>query len=183
VNQRQRWQFCGVLGLVALLPLCWSGSLPELMWQRDALANGQYWRLLTAHLVHVNLRHLLLNLLGLLLIVELLSEELALAEAWILLLCSALGVSLLLWLCQPQLLWYAGLSGVLHGLWVGFAGAGFLRKKNLFYTGALLLLAAKLACAPAANAGMPVVPVAHLYGALSGLLWLALRFCSGFRLK
>ena len=124
--------------------------------------------------MHLNLRHLLLNLLGLILICELLWDDLVLLEVLALLLVSGLGVSLLLWLNQPQLIWYAGLSGVLHGLWAGCAGAGLWRKKNLFFVGALLLLGAKLACAPSTASAIPVVPVAHLYGALSGLLWLAL---------
>lgn len=171
----QRWIICGVLSLAVILPLCWPTALTSLMWQRDALSNGQYWRIITAHLVHLNLRHLLLNLLGLVLICELLADDLLLSELLRLLLISALGVSLLLWLNQPQLIWYAGLSGVLHGLWTGCAGAGFLRKKNLFYAGALLLLAVKLACPPDSLGALPVVPVAHLYGALSGLLWLCLR--------
>lgn len=171
----RRWFFCGALILAVCLPLCWPTALASLMWQRDGLANAQYWRLITAHLVHLNLRHLLLNLLGLILICELLWDDLPLPDAVALLLVSALGVSLLLWLNQPQLMWYAGLSGVLHGLWAGCAGTGFLRKKSLFYASALLLLAAKLACPPDSLAAMPVVPVAHLYGALSGLLWLCLR--------
>lgn len=173
------WIFCGALSLAALLPLCWPSALSGLQWQRAALADGQYWRLLTAHLVHLEMRHLLLNLLGLLLICELLWDDMAIAEAWILLLVSALGVSLLLWLNQPQLNWYAGLSGVLHGLWAGCAGAALLRKKSFFYASALLLLGAKLAYQAdnqiGSLTGMPVVPVAHLYGALSGGLWLTLH--------
>ncbi len=179
----QRWLFCGALSLAVLLPFCWPLALPSLQWQREALANGQYWRMLTAHLVHLDAHHLLLNLFGLLLICELLWDDLAIGYALTLLLASALGVSLLLWIYQPQLRWYAGLSGVLHGMWAGCAGAALLRKKNLFYLGALLFLAAKLVYESglqtgnvAGNiSGMPVVPVAHLYGALSGLVWLALR--------
>ena len=145
------------------------------MWQRGALENGQYWRLISAHLVHLNLRHLMLNLLGLIVICELIWDDLALADALALLLFSALGVSLLLWSNQPQLIWYAGLSGVLHGLWAGCAGAGFLRQKSLFYASALLLLAVKLAFPSQMVTALPVASVAHLYGALSGLLWLGLK--------
>ena len=175
VSQKQRWIFCGGLSLLALLPNYWPSVLTNLMWQREALENSQYWRLLTAHVVHLDLRHLLLNLLGLILICELLWDELALADALALLLFSALGVSLLLWLNQPQLIWYAGLSGVLHGLWAGCAGAGFLRQNNLFYACALLLLAVKLVFPSQMATALPVVSVAHLYGALSGLLWLGLK--------
>lgn len=145
------------------------------MWQRGALENGQYWRLISAHLVHLNLRHLMLNLLGLIVICELIWDDLALADALALLLFSALGVSLLLWSNQPQLIWYAGLSGVLHGLWAGCPGAGFLRQKSLFYASALLLLAVKLAFPSQMVTALPVASVAHLYGALSGLLWLGLK--------
>jgi len=175
----QRWLFCGVLSLAALLLFWLPSALAGLQWQREALAYGQHWRLLTAHLVHLDALHLLLNLFGLLLICELLWDDMAMNHALTLLLASALGVSLLLWINQPQLRWYAGMSGVLHGLWAGCAGAALLRKKNMFYLGALLLLAAKLAYQSDNQTGsmssMPVVPVAHLYGALSGLVWLALR--------
>ncbi len=175
----QRWLFCGALSLAALLLFWLPSALMGLQWQREALADGQYWRLLTAHLVHLDVLHLLLNLLGLLLICELLWDDMAMEHALTLLLVSALGVSLLLWINQPQLRWYAGMSGVLHGLWAGCAGAALLRKKNIFYLAALLLLAAKLAYQSnnqiSGITGMPVVPVAHLYGTLSGLVWLALR--------
>lgn len=175
----QRWQFCGALSLAALLLFWLPSALTVLQWQREALADGQYWRLLTAHLVHLDVPHLLLNLFGLLLICELLWDDMPVDHALTLLMASALGVSLLLWIIQPQLGWYAGMSGVLHGLWAGCAGAALLRKKNIFYLGALLLLAAKLAYESGHQTGnmtgMPVVPVAHLYGALSGLVWLALR--------
>lgn len=175
----RRWLFGGAVSLATLLPFCWPSALPALQWQREALADGQYWRLLTAHLVHLDLRHLLLNLFGLFLICELLWDDMAIEHALTLLLFSAFGVSLLLWTGQPQLLWYAGLSGVLHGLWAGCAGLALLRNKTLFNAVAVLLLAAKLACqsdnSVGSLAGMPVVPVAHLYGALSGLIWLALH--------
>ena len=173
--RRHQWRCCVLLVLMAGLLMLWPAAQSALMWQRQSLAQGQWWRLITAHLVHIDARHCLLNLAGLLLITELFWDALRLAEGLALLLTCALGVSLLLLLLQPQLLWYAGLSGVLHGLWAGCAGAALLRTKNAFYAIALLVLAIKLTLLPSPASAIPVVPAAHWYGALSGLFWLALR--------
>jgi len=73
MNDRRRTNF---FALLITLVLCTSiasiypNSLQLLMWDRAAIDAGQWWRLLTAHLVHLDVRHLLLNIFGLLLIVE-----------------------------------------------------------------------------------------------------------------
>lgn len=178
MKAQHRWHCCALLAVLALLPACWAHALPALQWQRDALVHGQYWRFLTAHLVHINLRHLLVNLLGLSLIYALLWDRLTRLEGFTLLLTSALGVSLMLFIREPALLWYAGLSGVLHGLWAACAGAAFLRRPQRLYAGALLVLLAKLlleACLPPQTGTIPVVTAAHLYGALTAMGWLTLR--------
>lgn len=187
MNAHHRWHCCAVLAALTLLSAWWPHALPALQWQREALVDGQVWRLLTAHLVHMNTRHLLANLLGLVLIYVLLWDRLTRLEGLALLLTSALGVSLMLLIREPALLWYAGLSGVLHGLWAGCAGAALLRRCDGFYVGALLFLVAKLlleAYGPQQSGPMPVVSAAHGYGALAGLGWLTLRHaCWRFRLK
>ena len=194
MNPHLRWHCCAVLAILALLPMWWPHASSALQWQRQALVDGQYWRLITAHLVHINLRHLLVNLLGLALINVLLWDRLTRLEGLSLILISALGVSMLLFIRAPALLWYAGLSGVLHGLWAACAGAAFLRRHESFYAGALLVLMAKLALEEYSLqpvSSIPIVSVAHLYGTLSGLGWLALRHglralrpaCQRFRLK
>lgn len=153
------------------------GALGALAWQRAALDSGQWLRLLTAHAAHLSLHHLLFNLIGLLLIAELLLERWRSADIAALCLISALGTSLLLWHGAPGLQWYAGLSGLLHGLWGGAALTGCLLAQGWLYVGALLTLAVKLVWLNPAvvTAGdgqaMPVVAVAHLYGAASGLIW------------
>ena len=88
---------------------------------------------------------------------------------------SALLISAALYVASPDVAWYVGLSGVLHGLWA--AGACRLyRTARLESVAALAVLAGKLAleyrygplsAAPAD--GLPVVTVAHRYGALAGL--------------
>lgn len=172
-----RWPACAALALLSAAATALPGALAALEWQRAALASGEWTRLLTAHLAHLGLHHLLFNLLGLLLIAELLLERWRAADLLSLGLASALGTSLLLWYFEPDLQWYAGLSGLLHGLWGGAALTGWLRTRAPLPACALGALAVKLAwlnpAVPVAVAGpvMPVIAVAHLYGAASGLAW------------
>lgn len=149
-------------------PLSW------LMWDRVAIADGQWWRLLTAHIVHLSTWHWMLNMLGLVWIFKLFCVELTAKEQLSLLLVSALGVSEMLLILQPQLLWYAGISGVLHGLWSGGAMLTWMRTGKPVYLFALLLLAVRLIVFNQGMTDTPVIVAAHLYGAISGLLWLGL---------
>src|ERR1700719_1757494 len=57
-----------LLGVTALLLLpTLSGDSGRLLlrYDRPGLTGGEFWRLLTAHLVHLDVRHALLNTLGL----------------------------------------------------------------------------------------------------------------------
>lgn len=170
-----RWQFAAAMALISLLMLVWPTATKLLMWERTALADGQIWRWITAHLVHLSTMHCLSNLLGLLLICEFIWDELGLAEACALCLGSAVGTSLLLGWLSPEIQWYAGLSGVLHGLWSGCALAWFFRTGDLRAAAALVLLALKLVLPAYADTTMPVVTAAHGYGAVSGVIWAVLR--------
>jgi len=160
--------------VVALSLLAGFSSTNALVWRRAALNEGDYWRLLSAHLVHLSPRHLLMNLLALWLVSELTCKTLSSAQWISLAMMSALGISLSLWLLQPQLQWYAGLSGVLHGLWSGGAAYRYLIERKKFFLLALLALFVRLMIGAQASNEFPVIAVAHWYGACSGLLWLAL---------
>ncbi len=147
-----------------------------LAYQRDLLLT-EPWRLFSAHIAHLNLVHLLLNLVGLVLVWLLVGEQLR-ALAWILcLLWVMLTVSLGLYLQAPHLLWYLGLSGVLHGLLATGAVVG-LRRQPLVCSLLLLVLALKLAGEQWQGAdplssrllGTAVLVDAHLYGALAGVV-------------
>ena len=165
----------GLIVIVVTLSLL-AGFSPanSLVWQRDALREGEYWRMFSAHLVHLSPRHLVINALGLWLVNGLICETLGSAQWISLFVVSALGISLSLWLLHPQLQWYAGLSGVLHGLWSGGAAYRWIiERKNVFLL-ALLALFARLMIGAQVSNEFPVIAEAHWYGALSGLLWLAL---------
>lgn len=177
------WHLPVLLALASgLLALGGADLAGELRYQRVDILHGQVWRLLSAHLLHLNGAHLLLNLCGLGLVWALFTRELSGAAGWLVLLCSALGVGLGLLVFDPRLEWYVGLSGVLHGLFV--AGALCLwRERRTEAALMLVVLAGKLLWeqllgplpGTSAVAGGPVVVDAHLFGALGGGLGALLR--------
>lgn len=180
---RTRWHWWIPLTLTllcALLQLLPARAL--LQYQRDAVLHGQYWRLLSGNLVHLGWGHLLHDLVGLWLI-WLLFAPLLRARAWLaLLLTDALAVGLGLLLFSPQVAWYVGISAVLYGLFA----AGCLAQWRSRPLWAGLLLAGEAALLawsnlvgplPAESWGMdgPVLPIAHVYGATGGLLFMLAR--------
>jgi len=145
-----------------------------LRYDRVAVAAGQWWRLFTAHLVHLNTRHLLFNLAGLLLLWLLFAREFR-ATRWLAIAaCTMAVIDAGLWFGEPQVLWYVGASGVLHGLWSAGGWAQW-RRRSLASTLPLILLLLKLLVEQWRGASMvvgalPVVLAAHVYGACGGLL-------------
>jgi rhomboid family GlyGly-CTERM serine protease len=190
----EKWRFCLIVVLAVLATACWPDGLAHLRYDRSAMADGEVWRIVTAHLVHLNTAHLLLNLLGLLLLCELQWGELQLRHGFGLFAFSAAAISAALWWLHPALLWYAGLSGVLHGLWSGCVLYGLWSHKRsasrLLYWGGALLLALKLAMESLFGAsestahliGGGVVTASHLYGALAGAVYVLALRCAKIRL-
>ncbi|HKR35644.1 MAG TPA: rhombosortase [Steroidobacteraceae bacterium] len=164
--------------LAAVLVLLWftgESGRELLRYERAAVLQGQYWRLLTGHLVHGSGQHVLLNAVGLGLIAALFPREYSL-RGWLLILASSVvTIDLGFVLLEPQLQWYVGLSGVLHGALA--AGAlGWWRHESRGLALALSgVLIGKLAWeqwhgALPLSGDMPVVVDAHLYGAIGGAL-------------
>jgi rhomboid family GlyGly-CTERM serine protease len=172
---RRLGALAGVAAALVLVHALGAGAVARLRYERAAIAAGEWWRLLSCHLVHHDLWHLALNLGGFALLWSLYGGA-ARGRDWLVVaLAAALGVGLGLWFGEPQLGWYLGLSGVLHGIWAaaGIAALGRWRLEALI---TLLLLAAKLAfeeahgpLSMALGATLPVVTAAHRYGALAGL--------------
>lgn len=170
-----------LIGLAAFAALLIATSLagdalvPRLRYERAAIAQGEVWRLLSGQLVHYDARHLLLNLAGLMLLWLLYARD-ARPREWALVgLAAALAVGVLLYLLEPGVTWYVGLSGVLHGGWA--ASTVFARRRwRLEANVSAVLLAGKLlverfaSLGAALDPGLPVITAAHLYGALGGLV-------------
>lgn len=148
-----------------------------LQYDREAVLAGEIWRLLTAHLVHLGASHTALNLFALILVFGLLGREFTLGQwAWV----SGFAVATIaigfVWL-RPELQWYVGLSGVLHG-WLA---AGATQRLSRGHKDGLILLAAVLLKGfyeqlvgplPGSElaSGGPVVVDAHWFGIVGGLI-------------
>ena len=158
--------------LLVLPTLAGDGGQTLLRYQRSALAAGQWWRLLSAHLVHLDFRHALLNTAGLALVWALFARDYS-PKAWLAIVLGAIAaIDAGLWLGDSTVQWYVGSSGVLHGV---MAAGALARLRSGERDGWVLagLLAAKLLYEQAVGAlpfsgNDPVVVDAHLYGVAGG---------------
>ena len=145
-------------------------------YQQTLVENGQLWRYLSAHWVHVGWMHLLLNAAGLAICVSLTQPRWS-PRRW--LICSVvigLGISLMLALNNPEVRDYAGLSGVLFGLYLLTALSLYPRDRLI----AVLIIAALLVKVGSEQftslefnsselIGARVIHDAHLYGLLMAI--------------
>lgn len=172
---RNAWPVAVLLAVCALLA-AGGDEVRELgRYERAALEAGQYWRLVSGQLVHLGLGHLWPNLAALAIIGILFDDVFRAGDWWRTAAASAAAIDLGLYVLEPAVLWYVGLSGVLHGIVAAGALELLVRRQAI---GAVLGvgLVAKLLFEQIAgpvpftaeSVGGPVVVAAHLYGALGG---------------
>jgi rhomboid family GlyGly-CTERM serine protease len=171
----------GPVLVIVILVLMYSISatdLPAWRYDREAILSGQLWRLVTGHLVHGDLHHLAWNVLGVLIVGVLFAGDYTPSQWVVILAASTAAIDLGFLTFQPQLEWYVGFSGVLHGAmaaglfrWLRrgegvlgwLVGAVFVAKLCWeHFVGPLPLTASGLS--------LPVVHEAHSYGAIGGAL-------------
>lgn len=173
--------------LLIVLHLPGEAWLARLVYDRDHIIAGEFWRLFTGHFVHWNLNHLALNVAALAIWIPLCARTWS-WQAWagvLLLLCG--GISAGLWLLWPDTWRYAGFSGVAHGLFV-LGLAPQLRRGDWLAGACLLYLVFKVSFeqwqgAPLSGSdaiGVRVATEAHLLGTMAAgvmimTLGLALR--------
>ena len=158
-----------------LLGLTGDSGRELLRYERLAVLHGEYWRLITSHFVHGSPQHLLLNAVGLGLVAALFPREYSL-RGWLLILASSLVIiDVGFVLLEPQLEWYVGLSGVLHGALAAGAIGWWKHESKPLALALTAILVGKLVWeqwqgALPLSGDMPVVVDAHLYGAIGGAL-------------
>jgi rhomboid family GlyGly-CTERM serine protease len=158
-----------------LLPVLGGEALRDaLEYDRAAIAQGQWWRLVSAHFVHLDAEHAALNTLGLVLMWALFARDYSPLRWAAIYLTAALAISAGLWWLDPQIGWYVGASGALHGVMTAGTLA-HLRRRDLDGWILAVFIVAKL-CYEQYAGSMPfagtanTVVDAHLYGAVGGLV-------------
>lgn len=175
------------LALAAIALLLQALDLGALLEYRRGLLVDQPWRLVTGHLVHINWTHAAINAIALVVVARLFAPELpALRQVAVLVVAAFVVGSGLAWF-HPSVLWYRGLSGILHALFFAGATAWLIdslrvhpRRSREWILPALLVAGGWIKVAieqPAAGTlpyadwlGAAVVPQAHLLGAACGSL-------------
>jgi rhomboid family GlyGly-CTERM serine protease len=164
-----------LISTVVLLAIAGDDARQSLRYERSAVMAGQWWRLLTGHFVHYGIHHLSLNLVGMGLIAALFGRDYG-APQWLwILFCSVLAIDIGFVFYEPQMDWYVGFSGVLHGAIAAGIVAWWRYENRLFTLSIAALFIVKLCWeqyrgALPLSGDMPVAVDAHLYGAIGGTL-------------
>lgn len=163
-----------VLGLVATCLVASLAPAPFLL-DRQAVEGGELWRLVTGHLVHASRAHFLFDVgVGAVLLLLLRWRR----TLWLL----PPFVGILVLALRPDLDFYTGLSGVLHG-WTVLATVDLARSGDRLERGlaSIVLVGVILKAVVESSLGVsvltsgvdmgtPTVFLAHVAGVLGGLL-------------
>ena len=173
-----RWAIpLGLILLGLVIQLLGDAGREWLRFDRVWLQHGESWRLISGHLAHLGWQHFALNSCGLVLVWYLVGDAFS-QRTWLIVIALILAaIDGAFWVLDPELYWYVGLSGLLHGLLV----AGLVSRLPAVAGETLVLLllvTAKIAweqfAGPVpgseATSGGPVIVNAHLYGAVGGII-------------
>ncbi|MBL4712734.1 MAG: rhombosortase [Gammaproteobacteria bacterium] len=158
---------------------------------RQLVEQGAFWRLFSAHIVHLNWSHWLLNMAGLLIVACFFSAHANVKQWLLVVLVSACVVSVGIWWWLSDIYYYVGLSGVLHGLFL----YGALREIRFYPVSGYVLVVVLITklmweffygALPGSEdmAGGRVLTQAHLLGAIGGVsVWLVEKVYKIFSVK
>lgn len=117
-----------------------SDSRPLLEYQRSLAVEGEWWRLISCHFVHLSSAHFFGNAAGLLLVWLITRSQPSAAPGIISITFCCVFVGLGLHLLAPDLAQYVGFSGTLHGMLM-ISALGMARRFPEYYFFALFLCA------------------------------------------
>ena len=157
-----------------------------LLYDRSAVASGQWWRLWTGHLVHFGWPHFVADA-GLFVILGWLIEPKQPLLARFALVWMTAGISLAIFFFDPGMQRYGGLSAYNLGLLLFYAGQGWRKNwTDWFWPAVLVIYAGELILEATVgqgrgggmiqfdDPGVHVATTAHLAGTVGGLILLAL---------
>jgi rhomboid family GlyGly-CTERM serine protease len=161
-------------GLLLLPVLAGEAGREVLRYDRAGLAAGQLWRLLSAHIVHLDLDHAVLNSLGLILMWALFARDYRPGQWLLIVLGGMAAIDAGLWLRDSTVAWYVGSSGALHSI-MAAGTLAHVRRGDLDGWILAAFIVVKIAyeqsagALPFSESHLGVVVDAHLFGALGGV--------------
>lgn len=174
LSYRIPW-FSASISLLAIVMTLSPNGLMLLCFDRLAIARGEWWRLITGHLIHSSYDHLLWDVLAFF-CVAVYIELKSLKLLWVALLSGCVSVDALLLSPWSGLSFYCGLSGLLFAplcvaLWLNWQKA-----TGIYATAPVLICVGKVVwelSQPSAflvTSGWPAYPMAHVAGIIGGVL-------------
>ncbi|MGA7595472.1 MAG: rhombosortase [Gallionella sp.] len=172
---------CAAALLVHFLP----GQGPLLIFDRAAIAHGELWRLLTGNLVHLSDAHLALDLAAFL-IAGAIIEQRGYRHLTMLCVSAAVLIGVAIYLFEPALQFYGGLSGIVTAAVVYLCLQGMTEQGSWRWLCAAMLagLTAKLWVELVSGTSLMLlvvgsgnfvpVPLSHLTGAVVAVILFAL---------
>ena len=172
------WLLPGIIvGIAVVLAVYGDSGREWLRFDRSAVANGEYWRLVSGHFVHLGVSHLAWDAAGLLLIWYLVGQSFSRKQWLVVSLVAVVGIDLGFWFLEPNLTWYVGLSGLVHGLLAAGVVASLKSEGAYMWilgVGLIAKLAYEALVGPvpgsAESSGGTVIVAAHVYGAVAGAI-------------
>ena len=170
--------FILLLAIFLVLGVFYEYFNPILEFNRIAIEQGQWWRIFTAHFVHLNHWHLALNMSGLVLFFYFFYDVMPLRNWLLSLVLGVTGTGVAMFALNPEMNIYVGFSGVLHGIFLVGLIVSFRQTPKL--NGLIIFLVfCRLAWEQMPGYDVnymrdyingSVFVDAHLYGAVFGLL-------------
>lgn len=184
-NELKHWSTALVVVVVLLLGMSPDTWVQAMSLTQRGVASGEWWRLVTSQIVHLSMNHALLNAAGFLIVSASFRQDVTARREMGVLGVSMLGVGLGIYLFNPDIGWYVGLSGAIYGVLVHHLMVG-ARRTPLIASAFLVFVIGKVIyeqflAGPDRDIeqfiGGAVAEDAHLYGvivgSLAGLLALA----------
>jgi rhomboid family GlyGly-CTERM serine protease len=173
---RLPWWSLGLV-TVALLAQGFDGAAAVLVYDREGIAAGEMWRLLTGHLVHFSAAHLVNNLAVLVPAVWLLESRYT--DAGLLLVAAATTVGIAMFTGAPEIQEFGGASGISLAVltYASLRGLRENRRWSLVCAVLLAIVCAKLTAESLwswrlldweADGRFVPVPLSHTVGAATG---------------
>ncbi len=171
----------GMLAILTGALYLFGGPAPSsLVYNRAAIDAGEYWRLISGHLVHCDVNHLLLNGLAFILLALLIEKQST--KLIPSLITGIVSVNFYLWIVEVELILYCGLSGILNTLLVVALVDLYIKTKNLLFpltlAGAFLKICWEITTSKAlfSSTLWQSVPATHAAGFAGGILLLIIYY-------